>query len=415
MENKIRWQKLLAQLRPQRERPYWLAFNFFEGIGPQRFRQLLAFFGSAAKAWSAKEKALMKAGLKGKALAKFKEFRRYWHFDFCQLKGQQFSCRRQFYRDFRRWLANHQREQQWGWVSRYHAYGQGETASGWLLTWMDANYPPGLRLLISSPPLLYYRGRADFLSQEIWQNPWVAIVGSRKVSAYGQQVTRRLAQDLAARGVGIISGMARGVDSLAHQAALDQRGATVAVLGTGIEVVYPRENQQLYQQLWQRGGLLTEFPPGFPPLPGNFPARNRLIAGLSQLVIVTEAAQKSGSLITAKLAAEQGKDVLAVPGPITSALSQGTSFLLKQGAKLITGVDDVLEELKISPLPAKAAPKLTAAEAKVWQALADGHHYLDELVRLSGLPAAQLGSILSIMALKDLVVDLGGGLWGRKQ
>ncbi len=403
------------KLNRERERPYWLAFSFFEGIGPQRFQQLLAYFQSAEKAWRAEKKELLVAGLSPRLAEKFLLFRRWWSPEKIKWQEQQFYYRPEIYREFARWLADQERRGQWRWVTRRQAYGQ-KPAWITMLSWLDDGYPVPLLDLETAPPVLYFLGRPEVLRPEFWQRPLVAIVGTRKVTPYGQQVTRQLAAGLARTGVVVVSGLARGVDSLAHQAALDAQGWTLAILGNGVDIVYPAENGQLGAAIQQRGGLFSEFPPGFPPLPGNFPARNRIIAGLSRLVVVTEAAEKSGSLITARLAADQGKDVLAVPGPITSSLSQGTSLLLKQGAKLVTTVADILQELN---LPAVATPKvdldqLSPEEKAIYQALAAGEKYLDELVRATDLPASRLGSILSIMAVKGLVADLGSGRWGRK-
>jgi len=399
-----------------RDRPYWLAFNFFEGIGPQRFRKLLLYFGSAERIWKAGEEELSQAGLATGLRHKFLLFRQWWQPQKFIFRRRQFHYQPDIYRQFSRWLAGRERARQWNWVQRRQAYRRQTPV--WLetITWLDDDYPLGLLPLESSPPLVYFRGRADFLQAQFWQRPMVAIVGTRKVTAYGRQVTQQLAAGLAAAGVVVISGMARGVDSLAHEAVLARGGDTVAVLGTGVDVVYPLGNRSLYEKMATNGGLLSEFPPGFPPLPGNFPARNRIIAGLSRLVVVTEAAQKSGSLITARLAAEQGKDVLAVPGPITSDLSQGTSYLIKQGAKLVTAVDDILGELQLA-LPAVKVntAAMEPQQQRIWQALADGEKYTDELVRELKLPASQLGSILSIMAIKGWLVDLGGGRWGRQR
>ena len=409
----LKWRR---EINLDKDRPYWLAFNFFEGIGPQRFRQLLLYFGSAEKAWRADENKLLEAGLTPAVRRKFLLFRRWWQPQKLAFRGRKFHYQPDIYQQFARWLANQERAQQWQWVQRRQAYRRQTPLWLDVVTWLDDDYPPGLLPLEASPPLFYFRGRADFLAAEFWQRPMVAIVGTRKVTAYGRQVTEELAAGLARAGVVVVSGLARGVDSLAHQATLDAGGETVAVLGTGVDIIYPLGNRSLYETMVARGGLVSEFPPGFPPLPGNFPARNRIIAGLSRLVVVTEAAQKSGSLITARLAADQGKDVLAVPGPITSDLSQGTSYLLKQGAKLATGTDDILSELQLNSMAAKIdVSKMEPLQEKIWQALANGERYIDELVKELKLPAGQLGSILSIMAIKGWLIDLGGGRWGRKR
>jgi DNA processing protein len=209
-----------------------------------------------------------------------------------------------------------------------------------LITLRDEAFPAPLREIFDPPLMLYYRGDLTLLQQ-----PALAIVGSRRPTAYGRAMTQRLANDLAARGLTIVSGMARGIDSAAHQGALEAGGKTVAVLGSGIDVVYPAENKKLYEQIAAKGLLLSEFPLGAFPAPQNFPIRNRIISGLALGVLVVEAAQYSGSLITARLAMEQNREVFAVPGSITNKNSWGPHILIKQGAKLVQDWQDVVEEM----------------------------------------------------------------------
>jgi DNA processing protein len=209
-----------------------------------------------------------------------------------------------------------------------------------VLTLDDGGYPPLLREICDPPLALHYRGRPDLLLQ-----PAVAIVGSRRASPYGINVASRLARELAGAGAAIVSGLARGIDAAAHEAALDAGGATIAVLGTGIDVYYPRSNARLAKRVEGEGIVVSEFAPGTPPLPENFPIRNRVIAGLSLGTVIVEATSRSGSLITARMAAEQGREVFAVPGSIFSAGTEGTHRLIQYGAKLVHDADDVLEEL----------------------------------------------------------------------
>jgi DNA processing protein len=209
-----------------------------------------------------------------------------------------------------------------------------------LVTIQDEEYPARLREIFDPPLTLYYRG-----DPELMRGLGLAIVGSRRPTAYGRAVTQRLANDLVACGLAVISGMARGIDSAAHQGALDAGGKTVAVLGSGIDVIYPSENKKLYEQIATKGLLLSEFPLGSFPAPQNFPIRNRVISGLSLGVLVVEAAQYSGSLITARLAMEQNREVFAVPGSVTNKNSWGPHILIKQGAKLVQDWQDVVEEL----------------------------------------------------------------------
>jgi len=208
-----------------------------------------------------------------------------------------------------------------------------------VLTPLDKTYPERLRKIPDPPRTLYIKG-SDF---SLFGRPSIAVIGSRKNTDYGRIVTQRLVRQLVENGFVIISGMARGIDTIAHEAALESGGKTIAVLGSGIDVIYPRENGELYQLIHL---VVSEFPPGTKPLKENFPQRNRLVAGLSNGVLVIEAAKRSGTLITARQAAEQGKEVFAVPGPITSPLSEGTAWLIKQGAKLVYSLDDILDEFK---------------------------------------------------------------------
>ena len=205
---------------------------------------------------------------------------------------------------------------------------------------VDGDYPALLKEIIDPPLALFYRGDLSLLKK-----PLVSVVGSRRASAYGANAARMLARELVAAGAGIVSGLARGIDAAAHEAALDAGGATIAVLGTGIDVLYPRSHRRLTRSIESRGLLLTEFPPGTPPLAANFPIRNRVISGLSHGTIIVEATSRSGSLITARMAAEQGREVFAVPGSIFAAGTEGTHRLIQYGAKLVHDVNDVLEEL----------------------------------------------------------------------
>ena len=208
----------------------------------------------------------------------------------------------------------------------------------------DARYPQKLRRISATPYALYYIGR---LPDETRKS--VAIVGARTRSAYGSQITGKLARALAQNRMDIISGMAMGIDADAHSGALEENGDTYAVLGCGVDVCYPKRNRYLYEKMQDRGGILSEYPPGTPPLPGYFPQRNRIIAGLADYVIVMEARKKSGSLITADYAMEQGKEVYALPGRVTDALSEGTNHLIQQGAGIFVSVEDFLQELQLQP------------------------------------------------------------------
>ena len=280
----------------------------------------------------------------------------------------------------------------------------------------DAGYPAALKRLTPAPPL-WLRGAVtedDALA--------VAIVGARRPSAYGLEVAERLAADLAARGITIVSGFARGIDTAAHRAALGAGGRTIAVLGAGIDVIYPPENRILAREVIGRGALLSQFPPGTPPRPYHFPTRNRTLAALVLGVVVVEAAERSGSLITAGFAADLGLEVFAVPGKITSPTSAGTHRLLRDGATLVERWSDVVQEL---PEPwrrrvrAAAASSMTPArppanpdEARVLALLVDDEaQHIERLIARAGLDAAKVGVILTALELGGWARQLAGQRW----
>lgn len=287
------------------------------------------------------------------------------------------------------------------------------------LTLDDPRYPVLLKQIHDPPIVLYGMGDLDrTLSQ-----PSVAIVGTRQPSTYGANATRQLACELATRGLVIVSGFARGVDGAAHRAALEAGGQTVAVLGTGLDVEYPWENRSLRDPVCQHGAMVTEFTLGTPPVPHNFPFRNRLISGLSLGVIVVEAAPQSGSLITARLALEQNREVFAVPGNITSSKSFGPNYLIKQGAKLVQTWRDVVEELPYdvrkrilaretaedAAQAQQPALALSPAEAKVMGLLsADEPVHMDTLLMSSELDLPQLMRVLLDLEIKDVIKQLPG-------
>jgi DNA processing protein len=208
-----------------------------------------------------------------------------------------------------------------------------------LVSFEDAEYPVNLREIPDPPPVLFVRGRIVPEDERA-----VAVIGSRKASAYGVSVCGRLVRALVDHGFSVVSGMAKGVDAAAHWAALERDGRTLAVLGTGVDVVYPKANTQLFGTILERGALLSEFLPGTEPFPKNFPRRNRIISGMALGVLVVEAAERSGTMITVRTALEQGREVFAVPGDVRSPVSRGTHRLIKEGAKLVEGIDDILEE-----------------------------------------------------------------------
>ena len=264
-------------------------------------------------------------------------------------------------------------------------------------------YPPLLSELHDPPATLFVRGEADVLL-----TPGVAVVGARSCSAYGAQVARSLARELASVGVVVVSGLARGVDGEAHRGALEGGGQTVAVLGCGIDRDYPRSNAELARRIVASGAVVSEYPPGVEPAPWRFPARNRIIAALSLATVVVEARERSGALITADFALELGRDVFAVPGEITSGLSAGTNDLLRQGAAPLTAVRDVLEALGIEPEPAAGVCSVSDGALAVLSILGDGACGADELTRATGLSSAEVAAALVGLELGGLAAQADG-------
>ncbi|MEA3328142.1 MAG: DNA-processing protein DprA [Candidatus Omnitrophota bacterium] len=279
-----------------------------------------------------------------------------------------------------------------------------------LITIFEEAYPVSLKNIFSPPILLYVKGNLkpeDSLS--------IAIVGSRIPTWYGKHTAERLASRLASRGMTVVSGMARGIDSASHQGALKAGGRTIAVLGSGIDIMYPAENRGLAGQIEVSGAVISEFPAGTPPLRRNFPRRNRIISGLSLGVIVVEAAEKSGSLITADFALEQGREVFAVPGKIDSRTSRGTHNLIKQGAKLASSSEDIIEEL--APVlknyardakPKSIKPALAGLEKRICSILSSEPRHIDQIIKELNLSAGQTLSILLKLQIKKLVKELPG-------
>jgi DNA processing protein len=285
----------------------------------------------------------------------------------------------------------------------------------------DAAYPNRLAAIPDAPPLLYLRGELIDADANA-----VALVGSRACTAYGKRMAERIAAELAAAGWTVVSGLARGIDGVAHRAALDAGGRTVAVLAGGLAKIYPPEHADLARQVTWRGALITETPMTVDPQPGMFPARNRIISGLCRAVVIVEANSRSGALITATHAAEQGREVFAVPGNADSPASAGCLELIRKGARLVRSADDILEDVRgIAPLepPRRAAtpapsteapPKLEPLPQRVWDAL-DTPRHADELSRMVGLPAGELAVILMKLEMKKLIRRLPGNQYERRR
>jgi DNA processing protein len=275
-----------------------------------------------------------------------------------------------------------------------------------LITWADPSYPAALSAIVDPPPVLWIRGNRDALTGRA-----VAIVGSRAGSEYGLAVAERLAADLASRRIVIVSGLARGIDSAAHRGALAAKGTTLAVLGCGADVIYPSEHRDLARRIERDGALVSELVPGTPPQKQFFPLRNRIISGLSRAVLIVEAGEKSGSLITARCALEQGRDVLAVPGNVLSGRNRGGHALLKDGAKIVESADDILEELGVPTSGTKGANE---PEDLVLAGLPAGESCdLDVLAARTGLSSARLLPRLFELELAGIVRRVGGGRFAR--
>ncbi|NIT04464.1 DNA-protecting protein DprA [Candidatus Saccharibacteria bacterium] len=356
------------------EKDYWFLWNqLYEAIGPTHFDQLLRAFGSAEKAWEASAGEFKRLGWGPKALEKLENRE---NLTVTAIKD----------------------------ISSIYSCG--------LITRSDTGYPENLLQINSPPPILYSRG--ELLPRD---RVALAVVGSRKMTSYGHQVVDALVPELATAGLTIVSGLALGVDTAAHKAALLAGGRTIAVLLCGINTIYPPSNQQLANEIVKsgKGVLVTEFPPDTPAYQSNFPFRNRIISGLSLAVLVVEAAEGSGTFHTVSAALEQGKDVFAVPGSIFSPFSAGTAKLIERGAKPATRALDILEELEVAVENFRQAARETIPpdpeEKRILELMGADELHIDELVRRSKLNTAKISSLLTVMEMKDLVRHLGGGIY----
>ena len=295
-----------------------------------------------------------------------------------------------------------------------------EAVGGHVMGWSHPAYPPSLRPLPDAPPVLLVRG--ELVPEDKFS---LAVVGSRRATSYGLSLARRFAHDLSAHGLTVVSGGARGVDTLAHQGALDGGGRTIVFLGCGVDVPYPADNRRLFAQIADGGGaVVSEFPMGTKPEPWRFPARNRLISGASLGTLVIESPADSGSLITAREAGDQGRDVFAIPGPIDTGRNAGCHALIQDGAKLVQSVDDILSELGLltlrapgAPASAPPAPKTSPAlppeERRVLDLLTLQPRLVDSLIGESGLPVHQVSGILTLLEMKGLARRVPGNAFVR--
>ncbi len=351
------------------DKRYWVAFNLVRGIGAVRLQGLIEHFGDAASAWRGEPQELRAAGLSGKVLDRLVEVRSSLEVDAL-----------------------------WDRIAAQHIS---------VITWEDETYPRRLKEIEQPPPVLYVRG--ELQAEDDFS---VAIVGTRRITPYGRQVTEELSAYLAGNGISIVSGLARGVDAIAHSAALRAGGRTIAVLGSGVDRIYPPENRALAEQIMERGAILSDYPVGTAPEASNFPPRNRIISGLSLAVVVIEAGETSGALITAGFAAEQGREVFAVPGSILAPQSKGTNKLIQSGALPLLSAQDLLQALNLTRVGAqKSARQILPAdevEKQLLEALGSEPLHVDELRSQTGLPVEKVSAALVMMELKGMVRQVGG-------
>jgi DNA processing protein len=350
---------------------YWLGFNLVKGIGPAKVQALLGYFGDLTNAWRATESELRKIGFDKRSISSFRDARTTLDLDDC--------------------------------LARVQAAGIT------LITWDSELYPSYLLEIPAPPPLLYMVGALKDIDRFA-----VAVVGTRRLTAYGRQATRDLVSGLVNSGVTIISGLARGIDAVAHMTALELGGRTIAVMGSGLDNIYPAEHRSMVDRIIQndQGAVISSYGLGVQPEAKNFPPRNRIISGLSLGVVVVEAGERSGARITANYALEQDREVFAVPGNITSPASQGTNRLIQEGAKLVRHPDDVLEELNLRMVFEQAAVQLalpeSAEEAALMGYLSAQPVHVDEICRATGMPSSLVSSTLTLMELKGMVQQVGG-------
>ncbi len=350
------------------QKKYWVGFNLVKGIGSARMRALLQAFENAENAWKASATDLENAGLSARLIENISILQ-----------------------------AKDTLEQTWANIQANDIQ---------VLTWEDEEYPRRLKEIEQPPPVLYLRGQLSEADQ--WA---VAIVGTRRVTAYGRQVSEEIARQFVQNGITVVSGLARGVDSIAHQAAMSNEGRTLAVLGSGLDQIYPPEHRKMAEEITQRGALISDYPPGTAPEAANFPPRNRIISGLSQAVVVVEAGEKSGALITAAFATDQGREVFAVPGYLYAPQSKGTNSLIHEGAHIFTDVRDVLDILNLTQVnhyrTARKALPADATETQLFSLLGREALHVDEIRLQTNLPIEQVTSTLTLMELKGLVRQVG--------
>ncbi|MGF7185174.1 DNA processing protein [Desulfitispora alkaliphila] len=349
----------------------WVAINSAPGIGTKRFKNLLDHFGSVQDIWMASREQLQQVNqIPTKVVDEFVYYRS---------KAKPSELLKKI-----------------------------DEAGIWFVTLQDALYPEILKHTYNPPVVIYGKGNIQCLQKKM-----IAVVGSRNCSYYAREMAAKISTDLAEYGYIVVSGLARGIDTYAHKGAL-KTGETVAVLGCGVDVVYPPENNNIYQKIIEKGAVISEYLPGQGPLPNNFPARNRIISGLAQGVLVVEAGEKSGALITADFALEEGRDVYALPGMVTNPAARGTNNLLKQGAKLVEGAQDIIEEYTESRnngqnlKPDSFPQNISSTENKILDFISREPIHINNVANILKEDINVLSPILLNLELKGLIIQLPG-------
>ncbi len=352
-----------------RETGYWVGFSLIPNIGTVRFNQLEKYFGSLENAWTASAGELNASGIGSSAVAAITSGRPKISLD--------------------------------AEMEKYERSGVS------VFTVHDEGYPARLKEIHDYPPVLFVRG--EILPQDEW---CVAVVGTRKATSYGRQVTEELVADLARNKITVVSGLAKGIDAIAHRTALDAGGRTFAVFGCGLDTIYPAENAELARRIPGRGALVSEYPLGIKPRADHFPRRNRIISGFSLGVLVTEAGEGSGALITVQTALEQNREVFSVPGNIFTPTSRGTNGIIKEGAKLVQSVSDILEELNLTSvvhqIEFKEVIPASDTETLILSKLSAEPLHVDEICQQTGMPMAAVSAAMAMMELKGMVKQMGG-------
>jgi len=347
---------------------YWVGFSFIPGIGRVRLNHLESYFGNLENAWKADAKELRQAKIDNNVVRAIVDWRPKISLD--------------------------------DEMEKLVKYGVDA------FTWHDEGYPSRLKEIYDYPPVLYVKG--SILPEDEW---CLAVVGTRRATIYGRQVTEEIVSDLAQNHITIVSGLARGIDTVAHRTAIESGGRSIAVFACGLDFIYPVENRNLAQSLEKQGALVSEYPLGTRPRAEYFPRRNRILSGMSLGVLVVEAGKSSGALITANMALEQNREVMAVPGSILSPVSRGTNRLIQEGAKLVLDYTDILEELNLNAVAQQLEMKqllpASDTESMVLEQLTSEPKHIDEVCRTINIPVSEVSSTLSMMELKGMVKSIG--------